>query len=92
MLLALAVEFSNALSGIAVNPDTSKEPEILLLMNAATPNDCKDNVGQNNPVPPVPVPLNAKVLILVMVDGRVPDSFALFANAKFLIIVRLLMG
>jgi len=50
---------SNALLGIAVNPETSNEPEILLLWNAYCPNDCKNNVGHANPPPEPPVPENA---------------------------------
>jgi len=80
-LLALAVALLNAVAGIAVNPETSNEPEILLFWNASDPNDVKNNVGQDNPVPEVPAPSNAARLILRMVDGRVPDSFGQPLNA-----------
>ena len=80
MLLALEVALLNAAVGIAVNPDISNEPEILLFWNASIPNDCKNNVGQNNPTPVVPVELNAPIPIFRMVDGRVPDSLRQLEN------------
>jgi len=51
---------SNALVGIAVNPETSNEQTMLAAFwNVDIPNDCKDKVGINNPVPLPPVEKNA---------------------------------
>jgi hypothetical protein len=80
MLLALAVALLNAAAGIAVNPDTSNEPEIPQFWNALTPKNVKNNVGQFNPVPEVPELRNASSPILRRVDGRVPDSIGQLKN------------
>ena len=64
MLLALINELLNALGGIAVNPETSNEPEILLFWNASDPNNVKDKVGQFNPTPVTPALSNAPIPIL----------------------------
>ena len=74
--------FLNAKPGIAVNPDTSNEQTMLpAFVNANSPNDCKDKVGINNPVPLAPVLKNAELPILVIVEGRVPDSLVQARNA-----------
>ena len=79
-IFRMLVADSNALLGIAVNPDTSNEPEIPQFRNADAPNDRKDKVGHTNP-PERPQCWNANALISVMVEGRVPVSLLQLRNA-----------